>query len=547
MAKLYDIIQNADKGKTPIGYNVKSYKDVLIDLQKDIVSQPVQQVFGTGRGDFSGINSMSFDSTSGISNHLTSCLWKMKLQVCGSVPITIDGYYEIVNFQGNTDLNTDRNPFTEPHKFCPLTLDTQVLNGLKSAGVIDFKIGASLDLSNFGKKYFNTFYSSTTGVKQGFTDDVIMNLFSNNLLQAQIIIPTDNTTINGNDSRIVDIIGQSPKLGANACCYLTTPLLGSSQWQDSGIVLHIKDSIGKHQLIPNGSPYKFTAQGKHYTAGLAKMQGLNINEYERWLRQDYSNRVGEGGVQTLKLLRIQEVECYVKIFIPQSKKREALRFLPENCSELIFQQFNMVLPQTVNDDWLYNGKALDGMQRVCEKWKNVKVAQENGGFWYSQEKRPSRLYRGQGSVYTDGINTSIKPKFGRNTEGGYFDCSSLVFLFWYDADILKEDVTDAPTFTTETLDSVPDDDELKGKLRDNLQIIKMDIDKTTKILTGDIMWKPGHAAMAYIVDGRIYTLEINEKENTNQRPVCWHRPRNENSSSAAQYTKLLRVVEKQAQ
>jgi hypothetical protein len=55
-----------------------------------------------------------------------------------------------------------------------------------------------------------------------------MNLFSNNLLQAQIIIPTDNTTINGNDSRIVDVIGQSPKLGANACCYLTTPLLGSS-------------------------------------------------------------------------------------------------------------------------------------------------------------------------------------------------------------------------------------------------------------------------------------------------------------------------------
>jgi hypothetical protein len=32
MAKLYDIIQNADKGKTPIGYNVKNYKDVLIDL-----------------------------------------------------------------------------------------------------------------------------------------------------------------------------------------------------------------------------------------------------------------------------------------------------------------------------------------------------------------------------------------------------------------------------------------------------------------------------------------------------------------------------------
>jgi hypothetical protein len=55
-------------------------------------------VFGTGRGDFSGISSMSFDSTSGISNHLTSCLWKMKLQVCGSVPITIDGYFEIVNF-----------------------------------------------------------------------------------------------------------------------------------------------------------------------------------------------------------------------------------------------------------------------------------------------------------------------------------------------------------------------------------------------------------------------------------------------------------------
>jgi hypothetical protein len=69
---------------------------------------------------------------------------------------------------------------------------------------------------------------------------MVKKLFENNLLRAQVILPDKNKSI------LIDVIGQTPNgYGQkNACCVVSTPLIGSNEWDGAGIVLKINDGTG---------------------------------------------------------------------------------------------------------------------------------------------------------------------------------------------------------------------------------------------------------------------------------------------------------------
>lgn len=544
MAKsLYNLIQqNQSNGKTPIGYNVQSYKDVLAKLQKDAYGDSSgDTVMGVTRVDYSGVQNLGFDSN-GISTNETSCIWKMNLMFSGSIPVQYQNYYDIAKFQNQSTQNVSQNPFCHASSMCPLSLDEETYARIQ---VEDFKVGSSFDLQGLAVQYFSKFYSSNT---QEINAEMVKKLFENNLLRAQVILPDKNKSI------LIDVIGQTPNgYGQkNACCVVSTPLIGSNEWDGAGIVLKINDGTGQQQLLPNGTTYTFPAKGGGYYLGSSKMTGMSKTQYKKWLEQS-SEKYGSEVV--LKLIKPSVRTCYVKLYVPESKKNQSLQFLPQGISQLLYQEYPGQIKEVSGsaiDPSIFEGEIRTRMMGVCEKWKDVQVSVLNGGFYYSQPKRPHRLYRNKGGTYNRSGRDSVRALFGTKNGDGYFDCSSLPFLFWYDTNILKDDVMDAPTFSTGTMSTVPS--VLSALLKPNYKIITMDINSSTQILAGDILWvqtKDGtgkhHAAMAYPKDGKMYTLEIGDSTNSKIRNVCTYNSRSENNTGRCHYKHLLRVVEQQQQ
>lgn len=544
---LYAIFNKAASSmKSPIGYSLKSsYNGVLAHLENNYrrtgTNSSRDEVFGVSRADYTGVAKMNFDAN-GMSDVLESCIWRMSLTITGSLPIMFaedsQSYY-IAKFPHETAGNTNRNPMCNSTQLCPLTLDEQQQGRIT---VQDFKIGASFDFSGLAKQYFETFYGYAGA---SFGDETLyQKLIVNNCLRAQIILPESNKSF------IVGIIGETP-FKENACCYLTTPLLGANQWKDSGIVVSVTDSAGKHEVIPNGTKYTFPCLGYTYYPSKSKIEGMNKEGYAFWLERNaesFSSQLPE-------LVKIGDMKCYVRLFVPKEMQAKARDLgLPANVPPRIFQTYQGVVVE--------GGRVVQAQgpleQRfagVCRKWGSVNTASSAGIIYGNENQRPKTLQRGAGGTFSSGKG-EIRALFGHPDNERYHDCSSLVCMLLYDADILKDEVKVAPSFGTSSFADAPDD--LSNLLKPQYKLIKMDITPDTQLCTGDIVWvgeddkiknQRGefnhHAAFIYEVkNGKVSTLQIrggSTTSNTLLRQLVRSNP------ESGFYKHLLRVVKNDEQ
>jgi hypothetical protein len=134
--------------------------------------------------------------------------------------------------------------------------------------------------------------------------------------------------------------------------------------------------------------------------------------------------------------------------------------------------------------------------------------------------------------------------FGHPDGTGNFDCSSLPFLFLYDANIIRDDKQSMPTFWTGNLKTAADT--INRYIKDDYKMITLDFTSANDVRTGDILWVEAgdgtgdnHAAMAYWKDGKLHTLEIGDKDNRRKRPVCMYNARTANGH----YKHILRLID----
>ena len=531
---LYEIVSNALKdakngGKTPIGYTVKQYQGVLAQLQgqSQNTSGSDNGVMGVRRADFSGVANMTFDHN-GFSEDPSSGIWKMQLNFTGSIPVTYQNAYDVVCFGTNL-----QNQLCGDSQMCPLKLSQDDYGRIT---VQDFKIGASFDLLGLGLQYFKRFFATNTAL---VTQEIVKSLFEKDCLRAQLIFPHKNKY------ELVGIVGQTAAIGKHACCYLTPPLLGAAGWNQCGIALKIKDSNGQHQLLPTGGQYTFPCFGGTYYPAKKTMVGMTKSAYNKWLQ--YHANTYLQNPQKLELVKPPLQQCYVKLYVPQEKQYQARQFLPQGINPNIFKVYQGVIIQGTATS--FDGPLRERLDAICNKWQSVNVSTANGGFWYSQGGRPHRLIRGVGRHYNSS-HGSVTALFGHEKSTGNFDCSSLPWMFLYDADIIRDDITSAPTFTTGTMHTAPS--KLNSILKPQYKAVQIQIDSTTQVYAGDIMWitkeergpgySAGHTAMAYPRGGQLWTLQIGDSKNSKVRPVGSLKNR-----QATYYRHLIRIVETNGQ
>ena len=521
---LYSLISTQKaKGKIPLGYSVSSYTGVLEALKKN---EGTSRVLGVGRSDFSGIQSMTFDSQTGITNNPETGIWKMAVGVSGAIPVQYQNAFDIVKFGNESTQNANRNPFCSSYQFCPLQLSDDAYQRITKD---DFRVGVALDLSGFGLRYFQFCYGTADA---SITEQMVAALFEKGCLHAQLIFPKNNKSL------VASVIGQTPFTN-NACCYFNSALLCAQDWKDAGIVLNIKDSSGVQQLSPNGQKYKVPFSGGFYSAEQQSVRGFSKTQFKKWL--DNSAEKFVNVPESLELVKPTQTQCYVKIFIPKSKETQARQILPSEIKGRIFEQYrDKVIDGGSETYGAFSGKIEARMNGVSAKWKNVLVHSNKGLVYGLAGYRPNKLVRGKGNSF--GHVTAL---FGHEKSTSYFDCSSLPFLLWYDADILQDRINEANTFGTSTMSTAPD--YLNKIIKPEFKVIKMEITSDTKYHTGDIVWVQSsdgtgdhHAAFIQVEGDAIYSFEINSSSSPER---AMRRTARRNSPMAGFYKHLLRIVD----
>lgn len=542
---LFQILNGYDnsKGLNPIGYTInRSYDRVLESLDKFLNQQG--DVFG-----IQSVDTMSFDKN-GFSTNPDSAIWKMKLNFTGSMIVQYNDCYDIIKF-GNQQSASFQNPFVHNDDMLPYQLSSDALG---RTNVEKFVVGASLDFMQLGQQYFNTFFSNPAkDVK--ITQQQIQKLIDKRCLRAQIILPNRN-----NKSIIVGVIGQTPFTN-NACCYISTMLLGSSQWSDSGIVLKVQEK-GKqsYQILPDGSEIKFPYKGQRYDMSSNSIGGVNRKNYENlWLKSSV-HKYGGDKIKPLQLIKPQLQTCYVRLFIPRDRAGELTDILSPEMNQNIFNTFEAKVNEVENDVSVFQGNFADNIQLLCEKLGNV-VANSSNGFVYNRDLRPESFSRSNVVSYKTLDDRTEIVRFGpyreKDLSGGKqvcFDCSSLPLLFWYNSGIIRDQEQTAPVFGSGSYMSAAA--KINEIIKPQYKVIRMDITSDTEILTGDIMWclaserkerqDYGHVAMAYVVQQGsnkiIKTIELNSSSQTGN--VIVQKARNDNKVSNF-YRHLIRVVKVQ--
>lgn len=545
---LFDVVKNADKkNKSAIGYNVTTYKNVLDGLQEQLwegtgSNDNKNQVFGITRTDYSGVQGMTFDHRGFSKND--DAIWKMVISVTGSCPVKYDNSYDIARFEHETPANRNRNPFGNVDTMCPQFLTDDTLKTIQSD---DFVVGAAIDLNELGVKYF-TQYFSHAGTE--ITSDMVTKLFTQNCIRAQIIFP------NKNKSLLVDIIQRTP-FSNMACIYISTPLASADEWKDCEIGVNIKADNKTYSFIPTGDKYVSAVDGQPYTVGKQKMGGMNKKSYQTWLNQSADKYVT--GAQTLWLQKAgQPKTCYVKLFIPLQKKAQAMDILDSEINENIFKQYAGV---TIRETTSSNNEAQGEYSVVCDgigrDWSGVRTNDGSGTINYSLFKPEldcRTFVKGTGGmVYTTG-GRQIAPKFGPSRY--YLDCSSLACFLTINAlansNLLKDDVVSLNAYDSATMPTFPS--YINKYLKPGYKAICIPITDINMIKTGDILFcnnkekgqykgtnqTYGHAAWAYVEQGKLKTLEIGSENKT--KLLC-DKPRTTTPKNGKYYYRnLVRIV-----
>ena len=544
MASLFQKVseQSADKQKRPLGYTVDSYKGVLsaLDTARKYGNADIKQVMGVKRTDYTKVLRDGYNEK-GFSNDYDSGIWKMELNIVGSCPVMYNNCYDIVNFPPLHDAHKVQQNLGN-YNVCPPFLNEEWGKRIR---VSDFAVGCCIDIHKYGVEYFNHFYSKS----RDFNDNIISRLISGGFLKAQIVFPQKNITL------VCSVIGKTP-YEKNSCCYLTSPLLGASEWKDCGLSLKIqvndKDIV---KFIPDGEEYSFPCLNNIYKLASSTLDEFDEKSYKKWLERSVDSQyMGAENKKMLKLVPNNLKEAYIKLFIPLEFKSDAKSILPNDCNDRIFLKYEgeVVYEYNTSND-VYDGDVISKMIWVIDKWSTVAGNGGNHTVNYSMPRRPYNLLRNHGLTYNrqptpNNPTISFSPIFGSENNDYYLDCSSFTSVLLADAGFYKKELQSVDAFnSTEWGTSAVNT--INSYLSDTYKAIMIDITDNTKIQTGDILCLTpkergksyGHAAMAWVKQDngheKVYTLEIGDDDQKNLVIL-------KNRNNRGFYRHLIRIIRK---
>ena len=533
---LYKLVNDAmgegDNNKVLIGYTVSSYSGVLSALEKARTGGGGTAVMGVERIDFTSVGTIQYNNL-GFSTDPDAPVWKMALNITGGCPVQKDTWYEILKFPNENEqtMNNLGN-----RAMLPLTLSEDIANNFPYE---NFATGVFIDAGVLAVQYFNEFYRKADTDK--FTEDQVSKLVGAGLLQAQLIFPSKNKY------EVATVLGRTA-FSKHATCYITTPLLAASGWQDCGITVSVtENNQNPQEFLPNGTTYTCPFKGNTYYKSNGTLMGFNRKAYKDWFERRKELYDSDGKV--LELQKPAPGECFVKLFVPLDKKDKAMAYLPNNVSDRIFAPYGGKIIRTQAVSSGVTGDAASMISHTAFKWASVATNSGNGTINYSMDLRPGTLKRGCGGT----INSqqgSFSPIFGHPSNSYYYDCSSLVTMILYDSGVIRDDVTSVRAFASGEWAGTTALNTINSHLKPEYQAVFMNIDSTTVIQPGDVLIvtaaqrgkKSGHVALAVPENGKTYTVEIGGSDYTRPLKVYYGR------SEAARnyYRHLIRIVEKQS-
>ena len=543
--KVNEAMKKTDKRQ--VGYTVSAYAGVLSALQRAEGSSG-QSVLGKNKINWEKVQALQYDNNTGFSTDTTSGMWQMALTFYGALPILDKTYgtYELLPLPSdNLDKEIANNPMLNNY---PKKLDKESLD---ACTVENFQVGAWLDLSNYGKQYFNHFYSH--GQTKDFTDEVVNSLFNNGLINIQIIFPDKK------DYQLVKLQGQSQQRNS-ACICLNTPIFGCRGWDESGVTIQLKEN-GRDvkTVIPESDEYKFACQGENYDPISGTISNFNKTTFENWLQNTSENRNSREAV--LNLVQPETKLCFVRLYIPESKKAEAQVYLADiNPNDFIYQEYFVPVFSGVQAVE-YTGQALTLIAEAAKKWGGVQSAGKvsngaavgnTGKVAYSTNGRPHILTRGNPSgINYNSTSGEIKPIFGHDSN--IFDCSSYVCNILWNSGIVKDDVQTIEVFSTGELTNPNIVNSINKYLKPQYKAVFMQITDNSQVQQGDILvinvidrikryggnFNYGHAAMAFPENGKLKTIEHGGRKGLTMVE------NNRGNRYYTYYTHLIRIVDKQ--
>ena len=529
-----------------VGYSISSYAGVLSALEKaKIISGGGNQaIMGVRRPDFSSVAGMVYDN-SGFSNDLTSGIWKMALTFHGAAPIkqTTENWYEIVKFTGDSKdravtMDADR-------KGCPYSLSQE---GLDWVSTEDFVAGAYIDLNNLGVKYFNHFYAHGGTF---FNHTIVERLVYSGCMVAQIVFPQKNIY------KIVKILGKLPLTNC-ATISLTSSLLACQGWEDLGMNIRVKQN-GTNPVIfmPNGSEYVHPCQGEIYYYATGKIGNFNRSNFkERWMPYSMTNIASQPKVLEMELPQMSE--CFVRLFIPNEFKEEALRIIGTPPNDHIFQEYPGRLEFVQGRTAEFLGNVTSRIAGTVNKWATVGQTTAMGSgtnkIYYTNTVglRPHQYVRGNGPTFVSASSaTPFKPIFGHPQNINAFDCSSFITMILWDSGIVRDDVNIVPAFNSDAFCSPSIVQSINTYLKPEYEAKYIDLVDGNQVQSGDILCITkeerlrfhnqhrnfGHVAIACPEGDIQYTVEIGGAKNSEGTKKTG-RPYN-------YFKHIIRIVEKE--
>ena len=539
-SSLYQVISHLhlnDSTKRTVGYTIDDYNGILSSLEKMKSESVVKQsVLGKyNKVDWEKVSSSVYDD-SGFSNDLTSGLWKMVLTFHGAFPVkdTTYGCYEILSFPND---NEQRANIMDSYKrFCPYFLDSE--HGAACTAE-NFSVGAFIDLSKLGVKYFNRYYSNANFV---FDNEKVNMLLRDGYLMAQIVFPKLKKY------KQIKVIGHTA-ISDNACISVSSPILGTRDWSDIDIKLYVlENSKTAKEVTPNGDEYKFVCDGENYNHNNATINGFTKEKFlNDWVRNTSEKYVSSG--KSLSLQQIPLYECYVRLYIPDQYRSEVLsKFGQYQPNDFLFQE-SFSLAYSKAEAAEYGGLSSTIVAASAARWSSIMkgtVKGNTGKIYYSTTGRPQMLVRNT-TYYYNSSQGNLIPTFGHNSN--VYDCSSFVSMVLWDSGIVRDDVQSVPAFNSEQLSSPTIVNEINKYLKPQYQAVFFDLTDESQVITGDIIVLTkseklkyhnqqsyfGHAEMALIDSTGKQTIGIGSNGNG---------PVKRNFKPYTYYKHIIRIIDK---
>ncbi len=324
------------QSKVQIGYTVDTYNGVLDALQLAIANGAYSGGDSDSSAvgdDISGIGELRWDNND-FSEDTSACLWKMELGLFGSLPIedVQTKRYHIIKVRGNEETQISQ---TGCLKSLPFYLDKdKVITNFDD----NFVVGCYIDINNSLLKYMNKFFTGVmsadyeTGSSFKFTEEICWQLINNKCLVAQII----PEGFNGESVEVL-VVGQS--LGGGSKINVSPAFFATANGKRLNISISASGANEKEIIIPKNSlKYNCPIQDKSYNSDTGVIENFNHYNYKQWCKVSLNNE----DIPAVEIDQLIGKKCFVRIYIPQSKKALAQNILKSNLPKSIYQTYSSI-------------------------------------------------------------------------------------------------------------------------------------------------------------------------------------------------------------